>query len=246
LTSTAIKVIFELVSSAIGITDGAYQLATDLVSSWYLDETSGTRYDSWNGNDLAEVNVVGYTTGKIGNAATFVIATGEQLVAANDVTLQTGDIDFMFTGWFKLENGAVAQKVWCKCSEDTNEREYLLRIKSSGQVAWSVSRNGTIKTELTYPNVLSTDVWYFVCVYHDSVGNELGISVDNGTFTTVSYSFGVYTGSADFVISGEADGNYLFEGAVDAVHFWKRLLETSEISEMYNGGDGRQIPPFGP
>jgi hypothetical protein len=152
----------------------------------------------------------------------------------------------MFTGWFKLANGAAAQKIWSKCSEDANNREYAFRIKPSGQAAWTVSRDGTIKTEITRTGVLSTGVWYFACVYHDSVNNEIGISLNNEAFTTSPYTFGVNIGPADFVIGGDADGSYLLEGAVDAVHFWKRLLMPSEISDMYNNGDGRQIPPFGP
>lgn len=239
------KVMFDSASSDIGITDETCQLATDLVSAWYLDETSGTRVDSWGSNNLADVNGVGYASGVVGNAADLSDLT-TQLRAANDATLQTGDIDFMFTGWVYLHNGPTTYNIWSKWHEGTNDREYLFRMKPSGQLGWGVSRNGIIRTEVTYTTVLSTFTWYFVCVYHDSVNNQIGISVNNGSFTTLAHTTGVFTSPSSFTMSGDHDVLSPFDGCIDAVHFWKRILSPGEITEMYNGGSGKQIPPFGP
>jgi len=57
-----------------------------LQGCWPLDETSGVRYDSSDkGNDLSDINTVGYDTGVIGNAAKFIKANSERLQTSKDI-----------------------------------------------------------------------------------------------------------------------------------------------------------------
>jgi len=238
------KVIFANASSTVGVDQYLCILAADMVSAWHLDETSGVRYDSWGDNDLTDWNTVGYTTGKVDNAADFILTNNEQLIAANDATLQTGNIDFMFTGWIKVDNWDQECRFWGKWDEGASEREYLLRAKADGKLIWTVSKDGNGKKEAKHSTALSANTWYFVCVYHDAVNDELGVSINNGTFATESHADGVYVGSADFTISGDAELKRPMDGAIDAVHFWKRILSTDEITYMYNSSNGRQVPPF--
>lgn len=236
------KVIYRGLGSTLTMSQKACDISTDLISAWFMDETSGIRYDTWGDNDLADINTVDYTTGIVNNAAHFVSANSEQLIASNDVTLQTGDIDFWFTGWLRAHANSSNYKIWGKWDESTNDREYMLRIKVNGQLMWGVSKDGISRFEVSGPT-LEVDVWHFICCYHDSVNNELGLGV-NMSFTTRAYTLGVHTGPADFTVSGDADLNEPFEGDVEAVHFWKRMLTPTECAYMWNDANGRQIPPF--
>ena len=68
-------------------------LFDDLVAYWNLNETSGDRADATgNGHTLTDNNTVGYATGKINNAASFVAANSGYLSIAdpfyyNEITI---------------------------------------------------------------------------------------------------------------------------------------------------------------
>ncbi len=65
-----------------------------LAEWWTLNETSGIRVASHNGNDLTDNNTVTSAAGKKGNAAQFTNATNEYLSAADSVSLRITNIDF--------------------------------------------------------------------------------------------------------------------------------------------------------
>lgn len=54
-------------------------LLVGIFAHWPLDEESGTRYDTVDSNHLTDNNTVGFASGKIGNAASFVASNGESL-----------------------------------------------------------------------------------------------------------------------------------------------------------------------
>src|SRR3954464_8446679 len=71
---------------------------TSLVSYWKLSDVN----DSVGGNTLTNGNTVTFTSGKIGNAATFVAASSQRLSHAANAALRTGDIDFTIPAWAKF------------------------------------------------------------------------------------------------------------------------------------------------
>ena len=94
--------------------------------------------------------------------------------------------------------------------------------------------------------------WHFLCVRFDgtaaghAAGNNYEVSIDNGAFQTLStssapsgtansdesFKFGVYPATGI--------GRYL--GFLqDETSLWSRKLTDDEVSELYNGGSGREI-----
>jgi RHS repeat-associated protein len=70
----------------------------------------------------------------------------------------------------------------------------------------------------------------------------LHIQVNNGAVNNVAYSSGVFHGNLAFAIGGRSDGVATFNGRIDEVGFWKRVLSPAEISALYNAGVGCQYP----
>ena len=85
----------------------------------------------------------------------------------------------------------------------------------------------------------STGTWYFLVVQHDATNNQIGISVNNGTTDTTATTGGVRDGAAPFRIGAFGNATSFFDGRIDAVMVWKRLLTAAEKAYLYDSGNGR-------
>lgn len=115
-------------------------------------------------------------------------------------------------------------------------------LGSTARFKLDVDSNGggtdTTVTANTF-GAISAATWYFVVAWHDSVSNQIGISV-NGTADTAAHSAGVFDGTGPFAIGARvnATSDY-WDGLIDEFGFWRRVLSGAEITELYNAGAGR-------
>lgn len=213
-------------------------LIDGLISYWSLDEASGTRADSHGVNDLTDNNTVGSAVGKQSNAADFELANAEYLSRADNADLSTGDIDFYFEAWIKVESTGTNMAVLSKDAGGST-REYGMYLAGGTVLRFYVFSAAGAFTEISASTFgsLSTGVWYFVEGWHDATNNQLGVAV-NGTTNTSAYANGVKDASASFEIGRNSNTNH-FDGLIDGVGFWKRVLTSDERTELYNSGNGR-------
>lgn len=220
-------------------------LLDNLVSYWKLDEASGTRVDSHGSNDLTDNNTVGSTTGKIGNAASFVAANAEYLSHTNNTDFTTGDVSFFFAGWFNattLTNFPVIIR-----NGNTGTRDFALFYNTLGLVnalEWQVIKpDGT--QIFTRAALLSTGTDYFFVVYHDATNDEIGLSLNGGAFATASISGGLATAVGEFQVGGSSDQSIWWNGWIDEVGYWKgRIPAAGEVARLYNSGNGLSYDNF--
>lgn len=221
---------------------------TDLVSWWSLDEESGERADSHGSNPLTDVNTVLYDTGKIGNAADFELGNDEYLSHADNADLSfSGNDPFTIVVWVNMESKAgdgTSNRIVSK-SLGAGNIEYRLQFRGDDDAfSFELSNDGSgdgleriIETTVGDP-ALAT--WYFIIAYHDPDGDVIGIQVNNNTADEDAHSGGVYDGTSLFCLgilnAGESQG---FDGLMDEVGLWNRLLTADEKTWLYNGGDGR-------
>jgi len=218
-------------------------LTDNLISFWEMEASSGTRYDAHNGNDLTDNNSVTSATGIVGNAADFETGNSEYLSVADNTSLSVGDIDFTWALWIKLESKISGGYMIFSKTASSSTIEYELRCDGDAIISMEKSSDGSTGNEqrATWGSALNTGTWYFVIGYHDAGSNELGISINNGTMVTASVLAGVYDGTAPLTFgypTWAQAANY-YDGLIDQVGFWKRLLTTDEITSLYNGGAGR-------
>jgi hypothetical protein len=213
----------------------------DLVAYWKLDETSGTRFDSANSNNLSDNNTVGSASGKIGNAADFVAANSEYLEASGVGAF--GDTPFTVTGWFYLDAATGFQTIVSRYTTDTNDREWLLRV-DSGVPTFFVNNDGIGAPDgVVSASAVSAGAWHFVVAWHDSVGNTINIQVDNGTVNSAAYSLGVYANSSKALYIGTTSPSVGFmDGRIDEIGLWGRLLTSAERTILYNSDSGLTYP----
>ncbi len=215
---------------------------TNLISWWALDEQSGARNDSHGTNHLTDNNTVGYTTGIKSNAAQFVSANSEYLSRADNAALSTGDINFEFGAWVYLSTKTATQRFISKWVGSAASLEYLLVYDQPTDrfifYVYSGSTAGTATASTFGSPSIST--WYYISAYHDATNNYVGISVDDGTVNSSSYSLGVQDTGSAFILGALSDGSGGFvNGAIDEVYMYKRVLTADERTWLYNSGAGR-------
>lgn len=215
---------------------------TDATAYWNLDEASGTRLDQLNGCggsgcDLTDNNTVTQATGKVGSAASFASASSEFLSRADDATLSMGDIDYSFTAWVYLDSLGATQAI---VGKDNGTSEYLLYITASNLGDYeNADVNFVIANTF---GALTTGTWYFLFAYHDAVGNQIGISVNDGTIDTASTTVPGVDGTDEFRIGARSAGTPLYlNGRIDEVLLIKRKLPATEVTCIYNSGAGRTM-----
>ena len=204
---------------------------TNLVNDWSMDETSGTRADSHGSADLTDNNTVGYATGVISNAASFTAANSESLSSPTQPVTGTG---------------ARAAELWFKTSSTADMA--ITSYGSSGSGAWWRIRieNGVILQRvfsgtMSWSNTWNDGNWHHLVmqVAASSTLNDVDLYID-GTLQTRSGSNNraINTGSGDFYIGAESTGDF-FDGDIDEVRYWDRVLTANEITWLYNSGNGR-------
>lgn len=131
--------------------------------------------------------------------------------------------------------------VICK-NEDTN-RYWTILLKSNGKMAYYVHANIPVFADGTGLFQLSIGRWYFVAMSYSATSGLSGYvngvgdatAAANGNPTTGS-SF-VNIGSHYQALVGGASGRF-FDGLIDDVKVYNRVLLPSEISRLYGLGRG--------
>lgn len=198
--------------------------------------------DSTSNTTLTNNNSVTFTAGRVANASTFASASSQSLSAADNASLSMGDIDFTIACWALLNtSAATTQGLVSKWNDPASDREWFLGAFSS-RFQFGVSNNGTAETFIA-ANALgapSTGTWYFIVAWHDSVANTISICVNDGTVNSTAYTVGGRDGTATFRIGAYRNTAFGFlNGQVDEAGIWKRVLSAAEITDLYNGGAGR-------
>lgn len=144
--------------------------------------------------------------------------------------------------WFNADtwNNAPMHFMWDDAS--SNRIAYSQQI-SSGNTLKIVTNPGGTGSQVDVSIPSPTNQWYHVVITVSSAG-ELKVYFDgvlNGTDAT-----GISTNSKSTKIRiGHhitLPGGYNFDGNIDEFGYWQKVLNSTEISELYNSGSGLQYP----
>jgi len=110
-----------------------------------------------------------------------------------------------------------------------------------GTVFWG---SGPDYDRATGSSVLNDEGWYHVAMTWKRTGS-IKVYVNGGLDGSASSS-GNYANvqTENISINGNADGTYALgkDGSIDEVAIWNRELSASEITSLYNSGDGKSYP----
>lgn len=221
--------------------------ASSLIGWWKLDDPCGlTATDSsGNNNDGTLNNMAGdeWTGGAIGGALDFV-GTNEYIAIAHidDYLIDNGTMAL----WFYANDVSSRGELFSKDSQNAGTGGHLTVYVESSRVKARMqdTSNGYA---VSSASTLQPDTWYHVALTWGSGGMKLyldGVEVDTDSYTgglgTSSGGIGNYEPlalgactwiSGDLVITPLL---YYFDGTLDDVRFYNRVLTTEEIAELSN------------
>ena len=213
---------------------------TNLVGDWSMDETSGTRVDSHGSNDLTDNNTVGYATGVISNASSFVSANSEYL--SSTTVPVTGTDARSLEVWFKTSTSGTMHIVgFGGSSTSTNGAAFRLSIE-----------NGSLFCRVYggyagFGGSWNDGAWHQVVlkVMDSGYVEDLEMYVDGSSQTRVSGSnltlTAINTGTDSFFVGQniQSSATQYFNGDVDILRVFNDELTADEITWLYNSGSGR-------
>lgn len=221
-------------------------LTTNLVAYYKLDESSGNAADSsGSGFTLTNTGTIPYSTtyGKINNGASF-DGSSQYFVGSASQNI-TGDATFSF--WMKPQSLASDPVLFCKFGVGNTQLSYYLQLNfTSNNVGFVNSADGsTAIGGTTVAYTFSVNTLYYVSLVYTAATPKIELFI-NGTSigsSTGTLKTSIFAGTDIFEIGRYTRGNVLFyNGYLDEVGIWSRVLTSTEISSLYNGGAGLQYP----
>ncbi len=219
-------------------------LDNGLVAYWQMDEASGTVYDETaNNNDGTGTGIAQSTTGgKIGGAVTF--DATDEIDCGNGASL-TLDSKGTISAWVYPTTLQLYGAVVSKFNFSTDRNGYGIRVSTSGRITLELA-NGTTNQNIQSSTdaVIAINGWYhivatwdgtYVNIYLNGVKRATNVSQ---TVTPVSNVYNFHIGR-DAVYTS-TNGNW--NGLIDEVAVYNRVLGQSGVDSLYNSGNGITYP----
>lgn len=213
--------------------------ASDAVSYWKFEESAGSRNDSVGINNLINNGGVTRVTGKVGGAS-HLSSTGAQYLSIPDnSSLSTGDIDFTITAWVKAEDLSTYRVIASKRNSASNGEWLLLYdpvIKNFKFYTYngSTAVGGVAASSFGQPSI---NTWYHIVAWRDKVAKTVNIQVNNGPINSSVETGAPADSTADFKIGYTYAQTTAWVGDIDEVTFWKKVLNSSQKTLMYNSSN---------
>ena len=206
------------------------------------------------------VNGATFSTGKIGNAFSF-DGINDSIDIGNKFDL--GTKSWTFNVWFNA-NTIKDQYIFSKGRSNWESFRYGLNVKADGKLSILIVDNMPGSIAPTSTQTITTGQWYMATVVIDrSYG--VGQWSNQYQFTLKLYINGIqetligtssitnsstitnYYNPTNFRIGafGDSSGNGLvsnFNGKIDLLSIWDRPLTQSEVTQLYNSGNGKKYP----
>lgn len=223
-----------------------HPLLTGLVAYWKLDEASTgagpiQRNDSVGTSHLSDPVNTASAAGILSNGANFVAASTKYLQCNDNAALSMGDIDCTFSAWVKFTTVVNNKGLFGKWGA-AGHCEYVLWYLGD-HFSFTISTDGTNTQycNATTFGAASPGTWYHVITWYDTVANRSYIQINNGEIDTAIVASGPFNSDSPFQIGAFASAAH-FNGLVDEVGIWKRVLTPTERAALYNGGAAITFP----
>ena len=214
---------------------GSTSLNTSLFSAYNGESNTN---DSKGTNNGTAVGGLTYTTGKIGNAFQF---NGTNALVSLPVNNFNFTGDFSISCWFKTSTVSGNQMIFSNLMYNGGARKgYYIALLGDTVYVW-LANTLSFQQNISTSSIISINTWYNIVVTRESgfvklyVNNSLIVTDTNAI--TMEY---VYTTPSIGAYTNGATTTWYFNGIVDALNVWQKALTQSEITELYNSGNGAQ------
>jgi len=218
---------------------------TDCVAHWKMNDNAENTtvlesINSLDGTSQRNTNLMS-VPGKINTALSF-DGTNDYITVADNDLIDMGTSDFAISFQIKSTKTGVQQRLFCKRGGG-GYIGYDVYYNSDNKLCSFIGDSGGYLT-LTFNDVTGffDGAWHHIVINFDRDGNATPY-LDNVIKTGISIAArqGSLSSEMELVI-GAYQINYVdkFTGSLDDIRFYKRLLTTQEIANLYNAGNGTE------
>lgn len=202
---------------------------------WKLDESSGTAVDEirwWNDGTASTAS---WTTGKINNWYSF-DGSSKSISMTTWASSILSSKAWSISYWMN-KAGNPASVFWAiiACDNSTWQRQFAMGINTSWQFYFERYGTQVVSSGTTFSN----STWYHIVVTYD--GSNLKSYVNGNSTADTTTAMVNLPSSANILTFGKrqySGSEKYYNGILDEVGIWSRVISTTEISTLYNAGSG--------
>ncbi|HIL66116.1 MAG TPA: hypothetical protein EYG33_08145, partial [Candidatus Poseidoniales archaeon] len=228
-----------ITNSAVNVSLPIYNV-TGLVGSWHFDESSGTVVDtSGNGNNASASGGPTYGVDGIDASAMEFDGTDDNLTVADDNSLDFGTGEFSISVWVKIDSAdSYATKILRKGHSNGCNECIILQFYEDKWMGYAGGSNNVLFEESPVE-----DKWTHVVLTREVIGStnhKLHLYLDGELKETSNFGSTApvdVTNSDDLWIGSWAYESDWFDGSMDELKMYDRLMTSAEILAQYQGGN---------
>ncbi len=214
-------------------------LTDNLISYWKMDEASGNIIDSHGSNDGTTPDTPTYSQdGIIGTSIYF---SGDDYFLITSMSSTTQDYTFQF--WLNSTHTYTAFGGNLIYSESPI---MILTLASFDDYPKLGFYDGTAnKAFHNVPNPVTDGNWHHIVYTFDDATSNASVYVDGVFAEDEAYTGSNIGGDVGMGAAYTGSSGFVIQLYMDEVGIWERVLSLSEISSLYNSGDGLAYPFIG-
>lgn len=215
-------------------------LTVGLEAYYNFDASSGWD-SSGNGLHLTTYGEVGFESGLIGSALAPNGNPGQYAArTVDDDSLDFGTGDFTVQAWVNYNNLS-GEQVLLEKFTGTSGPGWSVTKLSDQRLAF-VTDNGSAPTLTQSMPTITIETWHNVTVRKSS--GVFNLFLDNQLIASLASEAGSSSSGPLFIGRRNLSDPRVFStnGRLDEVGIWSRALDDAELTALYNGGSGMQIP----
>lgn len=219
-----------------------------LVAYWNFDENSDTTVADSSGightGTFQNMDATAWTTGVAGYGLGF-DGTDDQILIPHQEDLNFADEDFSISFWivqFNHENSGryIVKGSW---SDPKSGKRYEVFHHSSGEVRFSID-DDSVKSRVQLPDdEFVTGNWVHVVAIRDTANDELRLYANGELKGSAVDETGDISQDEELFLGGTVDENSFFDGFMDEVAIYNRVLSDEEILALYNSAPEQKFIP---
>jgi len=197
---------------------------------WAFDDSSGFLLDSSGHNDSLVNSGMTSTTGKINQGA---LDDGTHYFNSGS-NLGEGYSALSVGGWFNPSSVSGYHTIVSNYKA-SNDRAFMIRLTDDEVYCGVFNSANTGFADTTSTLNLQINTWYYVMLVYD--GTTMKCYIDNSEVMSVSAN-GVLDSTSVNLYIGKNGGGQNFVGILDEIVIYDNAKSTTELTELYNSGDG--------
>lgn len=219
-------------------------MITDKLSAfWALDESSGNRSAAKGGITLVDNNTVTSAAGVVSNAAQFTAANSEYFTASGATALEGGNIDWTWMVWVFMDSKPANIMRICEKEPGTGNDHDISIYWSNSADRFGFSANNTSDTGITVTDSVlgapSTSTWYQIFCWFVAATGTGYMQINNGSLSSASKTGDPVATTGTFYVGSNTGTQRYWNGRMDNLARWGRVLSSAERSWLFNSGNSR-------